>query len=81
MNTLETLRAFFGWCSAINIGLLILSTILMLALRGWASRIHARMFNLGESDISRAYFQFLALYKLAILVFNLVPYFALRIVV
>ena len=37
----------------------------------------APLFNLDESDISRAYFQYLAQYKIAIIVFNIVPYFAL----
>jgi len=79
MNTIDTMREFLGWCSVINIGLLIFSAILVVSLRGPISRIHAKMFNLDESDISRAYFQYLAQYKIAIIVLNIVPYFALRI--
>ena len=79
METMEALRSFFAWCSVINIAVLIFSSIFMVLMRGVASRIHARMFNLEESDISRAYFQFLAQYKLLIFVFSIVPYFALRI--
>ena len=80
MNTIEILRVFFGWCSVINIGLLIFSSILIIAIRGTASRLHSKMFNLDESFVSQAYFQYLAQYKIAIIVFNIVPYFALRIV-
>ncbi len=79
MNTIEAAREFLGWCSVINIGLLIFSGIFVVLFRGPISRIHAKMFNLDESNISRAYFQYLAQYKIAILVFNIVPYFALRI--
>ncbi len=79
MNTIEAMREFLGWCSVINIGLLIFSAIFVVSLRGPISRIHAKMFNLDESDLSRAYFQYLAQYKIAIIVFNIVPYFALRI--
>jgi hypothetical protein len=43
-------------------------------------QIHAKMFGLSESDLSRGYFQSLAQYKTAILIFNLAPYLALRIV-
>ena len=79
MNTIEVMREFFGWCSVINIGLLMLSSILIIAIRGPVSRIHAKMFNLDESDTRRAYFQFLGQYKIAIIVFNIVPYFALKV--
>ena len=79
MNTIEAMRGFFAWCSVINIGVLIFSSILMVSLRGMASRIHAKMFGLEESDISRAYFRFLTQYKILIIVFSVVPYFALRI--
>lgn len=78
--TIEMMRAVLGWCSVINIGLLMFSSILLIAVRGAASRIHGKMFNLDEKYLSQAYFQYLAQYKIAIIVFNIVPYFALRIV-
>lgn len=80
MNSLETLTAFFGWCTAINIGLLMVATLVLGIIRGSISQIHAKLFNLNEVDLSRAYFQYLAQYKIAILVLNLVPYIALKIV-
>ena len=43
MITIEALREFFGWCSVINIGLLILSVIFVVSLRGPISCIHAKM--------------------------------------
>ena len=79
MNTIEAAREFLGWCSVINIGLVIFSGIFVVLFRGPISRIHAKMFDLDESNMSRAYFQYLAQYKIAIIVFNIVPYFALRI--
>ena len=78
--TTETLRIFLGWCSVINIGLLVVSSIFIVAFRGVSSRIHSKMFDLDEKYLSQAYFQYLAQYKIAIIVFNVVPYFALRIV-
>jgi len=79
VNTIEAAREFLGWCSVINIGLYIFSGIFVVLFRGPISRIHAEMFDLDESNISRAYFQYLAQYKIAIIVFNIAPYFALRI--
>ncbi len=76
--TTETLRMFLGWCSVINIGLLMFSSMSVTAWRGKISRIHAKMFNLDEKYLSQAYFQYLGQYKIAIIVFNIAPYFALK---
>jgi len=43
-------------------------------------KIHGKMSGLDETDLSRAYFQYLAQYKIVFFVFNLVPYIALRII-
>ena len=77
MNTIETLRTFFGWCAAINVGVLMLSSLGIVAMRGVISKLHARLFGLSEDDLSRAYFQYLAQFKIAVLVFSVVPYVAL----
>ncbi|MCZ6915676.1 MAG: hypothetical protein O7I93_02765 [Gemmatimonadetes bacterium] len=79
MNSLETLTAFLGWCTAINIGLLTVAAIALGFMRVPISQIHAKMSGLAEADLSRAYFQYLAQYKIAMIVLNLVPYIALKI--
>ena len=79
MNSIETLRAFFGWCSILNLGMLIVGSLAVVAMRGTVSRIHSRMFGLSEAELSRAYFQYIAQYKILTLVLNIVPYIALEI--
>ncbi len=79
MNSLETLRTFLGWCSVINIGVLIITSLALLVMRGTVAKIHSRLFGLSEEDLARAYFQYLAQFKIAVIVFNLVPYIALRV--
>ncbi len=74
---IETIREFLGWCSIINIGVLALSSIMVVALRGAISRMHQKMFGLDEASVQRAYFAYLANFKIAVIVFNLVPYIAL----
>ena len=64
----------------INIGLLLFSTMALLVLRGPITRIHARLFGLNEQDLSKAYFQYLAQFKIATILFTITPYLALRIV-
>jgi len=79
MGNFDAMSEFFGWCSVINTALLIFTSIFILLLRGPISRIHGKMFNLDETKVSFAYFQYLAHYKIAIIVLNIVPYIALRI--
>jgi hypothetical protein len=79
MMTMETLRVFFAWMCAINLALLLLTTVMIVAMRGTVTKIHASMFGLDEKDLGRAYFQYVAQYKIAVIVFAIVPYIALRI--
>ena len=79
MFTIETATTFFGWMIVINFTLLLLSSIGVIGMRTTIARIHGRMFGLQAADLSRAYFLYLAQYKIAIIVFCLAPYLALRI--
>jgi hypothetical protein len=72
---------FLGWCSVVNIAMLFLSFIMLTVMRGWVIRIHAKMSGVTEAELPMVYLQFLGNYKLFILMFNLVPYIALRILV
>ena len=78
MDSLEALTTFFGWCAVINTALLLLAAFFLAYMRGFALNIHTRMFALSEEDVLRAYFQYLAQYKILALVFSVVPYVALR---
>jgi hypothetical protein len=79
--TTDQLTAFFGWAAIINIALLLVSTAALLMLRGPITRIHSRLFGLDAADLGRAYFQYLAQFKIATIVFTIAPYLALRIIV
>lgn len=74
---IETIREFIGWCLVINVSLMLLSTVLLVLLRGWVSKIHSKMFGLDEASVRKAYFRYLANYKIALIILNLVPYIAL----
>lgn len=78
MESVKALTSFFGWCAVINIGLLFFTTFFAVFMRRFALRVHSKMFALGEDDILRAYFQYLAQYKILTLVFSVVPYAALK---
>lgn len=76
--TLDTLTAFFGWCTLINYGLLIVSTIALLLFQKPIKRLHQVFFEMSDADLTRAYFRYLAQFKIIVIVFNLVPYLVLR---
>ena len=80
MVTLESITTVLGWCSVINLGILIVAAIALVPMRGLIISVHSKMFNLSEEHLSAAYLQYMAQYKLAIFVLNLVPYIALKIV-
>ena len=53
MNSLESLAAFFGWCTVFNYGLLILMTFIVTAMRGTMISMHSRLFGVSGADLPR----------------------------
>lgn len=78
MPTLETLTEFLGWSTLINTLILLFASVMMVLMRKSIMSIHSKIFGLKETHLSEAYFQYLAQYKIAIFIFNLVPYIALK---
>lgn len=74
---LAALTTFFGWSSLINIAMLIFSFLMLTLGKSWIIPLHARLFQMPETELPRLYLTFLGQYKLLIVVFNLVPYMAL----
>lgn len=77
--SIDALTTFFGWCSIINIILLMFTSIMLIVWKDPVSKIHARLFALKQEQVLQEYFQYLANYKIAVLVLNIVPYLALKI--
>ncbi|MFK5922756.1 MAG: hypothetical protein QM496_11310 [Verrucomicrobiota bacterium] len=78
IETINTLGELFGWISLINMSLLLLSTVLLFSLKPVVVKMHSKMFGLDGKDLNRAYFQYLAQFKILIIVFNVTPYIALK---
>ena len=78
MITVDFLTELLGWSTVINIAVLMFASLALIVARGMMVSIHGKMFGLDEKDLSLAYFNYLANYKILIFVFNLVPYIALR---
>ncbi len=80
MIDLEVLTAIFGWCAVINIALLLFSSLWVTVFREFTKRLHSTLMQVDASELNTYYFQYLGNYKLLILVFNIVPYIALRLI-
>ena len=78
--TIETLRSFFGWCSIINIGLLLWWFVAITILHGWVYKMHTKWFKMSEESFDKIHYAGIAFFKITVFVFNIVPYFALCIV-
>jgi hypothetical protein len=74
---LDLLGSFFRWCCIINFSCLLLSTLALLLMPDVIYRIHGSLFKLTREAFNTQIYQFLAMYKVLILVFNLAPFLAL----
>ncbi len=78
--TLEEIRAAFGWCTLINWAALLWWWLFLWLARDFVYRLHSKWFKLSEQAFDGMHYAGMGLFKVAILMFNLVPYIALRIV-
>ena len=78
--TVDTLREFLGWCSVINIALLLYWWLLFMLAHDWVYRLHTKWFKLSPEKFDGLHYSAMAFYKLIVIVFNIIPYIALRII-
>ena len=78
--SIDVLRNFFLWCAVINYSVLMVWVVLLMSPHDWLYRLWGKWFPLTAQQFDVINFGGIALYKLGILLFNLVPYVALRIV-
>jgi len=78
--TVEIIRNFLAWCSIINVGVLIYWWLFFTLAHGFVYRIHGKWFKLSVEKFDAIHYTGMAFYKMSIILFNIVPYIALRIV-
>lgn len=77
---LEQLQSLFMWMTLINIGIMILSVVLINCLRSFIHQFHGKLFKLSKEQLNIILYSYLGIYKIGIILFNLVPYIALQLV-
>lgn len=77
---IEVIRAFFAWCTVINMGLLLWWFLVFALARDRIYRYHRKWFNLSDEQFAGIHYGGMGLFKIGIFLFNLAPYLALRII-
>ena len=83
---ITTVKAFFMWCTIINVGMMGLSRLGCAFLSDLSYRMNTTMFSISRETFSIetfkvAFLSYIALFEIIVIVFNIVPYIALVIIV
>lgn len=79
--SMDDLTAVFGWMTVINLAVYIWAAAFIIFGRDQMARLQARIMGVPAEAWPAYYVDYLSRYKIAIILFNLAPYLALRIVV
>ncbi len=77
---IQTLTAFFMWCTIVNVALLAWAMMWFVLAPDFTYRMQSRFFPLPRETHNVVIYAFLGLYKLGIMVFNVAPWAALLII-
>jgi hypothetical protein len=78
--TLESIRAALAWCTVLSLAMLTLWFLFFVMAHGFMYRYHTKWFKMSIETFDAIHYGGMALFKLGIILLNLVPYLALRIV-
>ena len=78
--TIQTLTDFFMWCVIINGALLLFWAMIFMAAPELVFRTQRKWFPLSREVFTIVMYSFLGLFKIFVLIFNVVPLVALLIV-
>ncbi len=76
---IETLQEILGWCSLINMGLLLWWFLAFVFAHDWMYDLDSRWFKLSVEQFDAIHYGAMGVMKMMVFVFNLVPYVVLRI--
>tara|TARA_B110000858_G_scaffold194218_1_gene248186 strand:- start:37769 stop:38014 length:246 start_codon:yes stop_codon:yes gene_type:complete len=78
MDNIQVITIFVGWCAVINMGIYLLSALALMGFKGPVRKIHSKLSGLSSEKLDELYFNYLGSYKMAIIILNIAPYFALK---
>ena len=75
-----TLTSFFMWCTILNMGLLILTSVMCIFFADFSFRMNHKYFSISREAFNVVMVCFIGIFKIFVIVFNFVPYLALLII-
>jgi hypothetical protein len=76
----QLLTQFFMWCTILNFGFLMFSFLFLVFGSAFVYRVHSKWFPMQRETFNVVLYSFLGMYKIVWLVFNVVPWAALKII-
>ena len=77
--SIELTRHFLLWCAVINYGVLLVWFLVFVLARKWIQRIHGRWFRLSREQFDALHYAGMSIFKIGIILFNLVSFIVLSI--
>jgi len=77
---MRTLTRFLGWCTVINLGVLLLTAVVWTILNDVVAELWAPLLGVTGTELKEAFVRVLLQYRAGIVLFNLVPWVALKII-
>jgi hypothetical protein len=77
---IEVIRQFFLWCTVINYAVLLVWFLLFVFAHDWMRRLHGRWFRMADEQFDALHYWGMSIYKIGILLLNLVPFLVLAII-
>jgi hypothetical protein len=77
--SIEFARNVLLWSTVINYGVLLVWFLVFMLARDWLRHLHGRWFRLSDDQFDALHYAGMSMYKIGILLFNLVPCLVLTI--
>lgn len=74
---IELFCDFFGWMTLVNLMIFVGSALMCITAKRLIQQIHGKLFDLTPEAINACLYGFLGIYKICLIIFNLVPWIAL----
>jgi hypothetical protein len=75
--TIQLFQTFIGWCAVINYGLLLFWAAIFILVHDRVYRLHSQWFDLTKERFDALHYLLMGVYKILVLVFFVIPYFAI----
>ena len=76
---IEATRSFLLWCTVIDYGVLLAWFLAFVFAHDWLLRMHGRWFRLSREQFDALHYAGMTIFKIGILLLNLVPFVVLSI--